>query len=227
MNARQLPLELAPRPSWADADFVAAPCNHDATAWLGRWPDWPGPALVVWGPAGCGKTHLARMFLGVCHGRILDADDLIRSDLADVVGAAPAVVIDDAPAALRAAGEEALFHLINLVREEGRSLLLTGRRPPARWDVGLADLGSRLKAMHAVEIGAPDDALLEAVLGKHFSDRQLKIDGAVVAYMVARMERSFAAAATLVAEVDAAALAARRNVTIPLIRRVMEARQHP
>jgi chromosomal replication initiation ATPase DnaA len=115
-----------------------------------------------------------------------------------------------------------LLHLINAAKERGTSLLLTARTPPAAWTVPLADLRSRLRAMATVEIAAPDDGLLAAVLVKLFGDRQLRIDEGLIAYLLPRMERSFAAAKTLVAALDAASLQQGRPVTAALARAVLD-----
>ena len=134
---------------------------------------------------------------------------------------APAVVIEDAEGGLDAGAEEGLFHLYNLLAEGGGHLLLTGRRPPARWPLVLADLGSRLAALPAVAIEAPDEALIAALIVKLFADRQLRVGREVLAFLLPRMERSFAAARRLVAHIDAAALARQRAVTVPLAREVL------
>jgi chromosomal replication initiation ATPase DnaA len=119
--------------------------------------------------------------------------------------------------------ETALFHLLNWVAQEGGSLLVCARVPPARWPVSLPDLRSRLAALPAVEIGAPDEPLLAALLVKLFADRQLAVPAEVVQFLVSRMERSCEAAGRLVAAIDAAALAAHRRVTIPLVQAVLAA----
>ncbi len=218
---RQLPLEFDHRPALSGDDFLVAPSNSDAVAWIDRWPQWPSPVLAIHGPAGCGKTHLARVFQALSGARSIGPDDLAASE-PPALAAAPALVLEDAEVCLAAGHEETLLHLYNILAETGVRMLVTARRPPARWSVGLADLASRLGAAVAVGIGPPDDALIAAVLVKQFADRQLKVDGDVVSFMLARMERSFAAAGALVAAVDAAALAERRNITVPLVRRVMD-----
>ena len=134
----------------------------------------------------------------------------------------PAVLVEDADVALGAEGERRLFHLHNLIVEAGGRLLLTARTPPARWPIVLPDLASRLRAAPAVEILPPDEALIGAVLVKPFADRQIKVDAAVVSFLLARMERSFDMARRLAAELDAAALAEKRPVTVPLAARVLE-----
>ena len=218
----QLPLDFDHRPALSGEDFLVAPGNAGAVAWLDRWPDWPGPLLAIHGPAGCGKTHLAQVFMAASGARAIGADALGGTEPRHLLAGARACVVEDAEAFLGGDLEEALLHLYNTVQETGRHMMLTARRPPARWPVRLADLRSRLKAAVAVEIGPPDDTLITAVIVKLFADRQLRVDADVVSFMLTRMERSFETARTLVAAVDRAALAERRNITVPLVRGVME-----
>ncbi len=200
------------------ADFLVAPCNRDAVALLDRWPAWPGPALVVHGPDGCGKTHLTHVWRAQSGAAAISRDALTPDAVPDLLGSARAAVVEDAD---RGTDERALLHLHNVLAEDGGHLLLTARRPPAEWGVALPDLASRLGAAMSVAVGAPDDALIGAVLVKHFADRQLAVDPAVVTYLQARMERSFASARTLTAALDAAALAAKRRITVKLARDVL------
>ena len=195
----QLTLDLGHRPSLGREDFLVAPCNKDAIAWVDRWPDWPGPALVIHGPAGCGKTHLAQVWR-------------------QCSGAPESSVFEDAD---RQVDDVALFHLFNRHAEEGTHLLVTARTPPARWPGRLPDLVSRLAASPTVEITPPDDTLVTQVLVKLFADRQLDVGAGVMPFLVNHMERSFAAARRLVAAADAAAMAEKRPITVPLVRGVL------
>ncbi len=220
----QLPLELPLRPALGREDFLVAPCNEVAVAWIDRWPDWPGPALALYGPPGCGKTHLCQVWRAASGAVEIDGSLLARAEPPELLGAARTCVLDDAEGLLGAEGANAerLLHLFNSVVERGGQLLLAARAAPARWPCGLADLGSRLAAATAVRLEAPDDALMEALLVKLFADRQLVVGEELVRYLLARMERSFAAARALVAALDRAALAEGRAVTVPLARRVLE-----
>ncbi|MHA1599077.1 MAG: HdaA/DnaA family protein, partial [Alphaproteobacteria bacterium] len=173
----QLVLEFEHRPSLDGEDFLVAPCNAEAVAWLDRWPDWPAPVLVVCGPPGCGKSHLAEVFLAGSGGVRLSRRQLEGDMPPDPWSETPACVIEDMDKLLAGNAnerlEENLFHLYNTAREGARHLLLTAATPPSRWNFGLADLASRLKSSGVVEIGTPDDALIAAVLVKQFADRQL------------------------------------------------------
>ncbi len=228
----QLPLELSLRPALGREDFLVAPSNEVAVAWIDRWPDWPGPALALYGPPGCGKTHLCQVWCAASGAVEIDAGRLARAEPPELLGVARTCVLDDAEALLGSAGgaganAERLLHLFNSVAERGGQLLLAARAAPARWPCGLADLGSRLAAAPAVRLEAPDDALLEALLVKLFADRQLAVGEELVRYLLARMERSFAAARALVAALDRASLAEGRALTVPLARRVLEGYETP
>jgi chromosomal replication initiation ATPase DnaA len=213
----QLILDLGHRPALEEADFLVAPCNQAAIQWLDRWPDWPAPALTLHGPAGCGKTHLARVFAARSEAPMIEADRLATEAVPRLLGRARACVVDDADRA----DAEPLLHLYNLIGERRGGLLLTAPEPPARWPGLLPDLRSRLVAAPAVAVEAPDDALLAALMVKLFADRQLAVSEEVVLFLLRHMERSFEAARRLVADLDAAALRDRRGIPIPLARSVL------
>lgn len=215
----QLALAFDHRAALGAADFLIADSNRDAVLWLDRWPDWPAPALAIHGPAGCGKTHLAHVWQARSGARMLTPEALSSGTPLDLLGERHCAVIEGADAT--PFDERALLHLYNVAAEMGGHLLITGRAPPARWPVALADLRSRLSAAPAVAVGAPDDDLIAAVLVKLFGDRQLRVGEDVVAFLLARMERSFDAARRLVAAIDAAALEDRRNITVPLAGQVL------
>jgi DnaA regulatory inactivator Hda len=223
----QLPLSLPHRPALDREDFLVAEANATAVAWIDVWPAWPQPVLVLYGPAGCGKSHLGQVWCRRSGASQLDRARLVQADPPELLAAGQgAALLDDADRLLAGAPEPAqaerqLLHLTNLARERGGHLLLTARTPPARWPLGLPDLRSRLAAATCVELGAPDDTLIEAVLVKLFSDRQLRVPPEVVRFLLPRMERSFAAARQLVDALDAASLAQRREITVPLARRVL------
>ena len=224
-TASQLALDFDHRPSLGGEDFLVAPQNAEAVRWLDAWPDWPVPALVIFGPGGSGKTHLAQVFEAKSNARRVTPAERRESQPPAYLGDAPAAILEDADGVCGPGGEnseEAVLHLYNHLAESGRHLMLTAKLPPARWGIGLKDLASRLNAASQAGIGAPDDALIAAVLVKQFQDRQLKIDEDVISFMLARMERSFEAARHMVHAIDTLALKERRNITVPLVRKVLE-----
>lgn len=213
-KARQLAFDLSYRPALGREDFLVTTCNADAVKWIDRWPDWPGPALALTGPAGCGKSHLGAVWQAMSGAR-----NAANGDVQDPARAGGGHwLVDDADTAI---GEDALLRLYNVTAEAGTTLLLIARRPPARWGVKLADLASRLRAAPVTTIRDPDETAIAAVLVKLFGDRQCAVDPDVIAYLLPRMERSFAAARDMVARLDRAALAGRRRITVPVAREVL------
>lgn len=216
----QLTLELPHRPETGLTDFLRAPCNAAALGAVLAWPAWPGPVLVLSGPPASGKTHLARIWAERARAVAFRGGDL--RDIHEAVAGtryAAACLVDDADAV---PDEALLFHLHNAVVGRGGSLLLTSALPPAAWPLRLPDLRSRLRAAWSVRIEPPDDTLLAALLVKQFADRQLRVEPAVIGYLVPRLERSFAAVRAVVAALDRAALRVQRPVGLALTRSVLE-----
>ena len=206
---RQLALALPHAESFARDDFLTGASNDAALATIERWPDWADRVLALTGPEGAGKSHLAAIWAEKAGARRVSARALGETDLLHAL-ATGALVVEDAS---DERDERALFHLLNLVREEDGYLLLTARTPPATWGVALPDLASRLRAVPVVTVSAPDDALLRAVMVKLFADRQLAVDETLIAYLATRIERSFAVARETVERLDREALRQKRGVT--------------
>jgi len=209
----QQPLALEQAPRYGRQDFMAAPCNADALSWISSWPNWPGPALALYGPAGSGKTHLLHIWVEASGGVLLQGPDLALEVAHELAGTPVAIDRADAMTA-----PEPFLHLYNMQREAGAHLLFAGRSPPSSWTHGLPDLSSRLATAPAVEIHEPDDSLLSALLLKYAGDRQLDLTPSAYAYLLPRMERSFAGVQDIVARLDRAALGQqKRHVSRDLV----------
>lgn len=211
----QLILPLNGRSRLTRADFVVAPGNAQAVAFVEAWPDWPAPAAVLHGPAGAGKSHLAAIWQEQSGARRLEA-----SDLGGAGPGQPLVVEDVDLTPASAARDAALFALLEAASGEA-PLLLTGRDPPAAWPVVLPDLSSRFAALLAFPLWAPDETLLAALARKLFTDRQLVVPDAVIAQMIRSLERSPAAIRDFVAKADEKALAENRAVNLSLVRELI------
>ncbi|MEE2698403.1 MAG: DnaA/Hda family protein [Pseudomonadota bacterium] len=221
----QLTLKFDHRPAFGGEDFLIASPNAEAISRLDSWPDWSGNALVLFGPAGSGKTHLAQVFQAMSNAYIVETVDLKEKQPPCYLGDAPAAILENADViSMNEDGklQESILHLYNVLFETDRHLLLTARQSPARWGVTLKDLSSRLNSASQAKIGFPDDALIAAVLVKQFQDRQLKIEDDVIFYILSRMERSFQAARKIVQEIDELTLKEHRKITVPLVRKVLQ-----
>ena len=209
MVPRQLALALAHAENFAREDFLTGPSNAVALALIEQWPDWPTRVVVLGGPEGAGKSHLAAIWAQIAGARFVAARALDVDTVPSAL-ATGALVIEDVAELV---DERALFHLINLAQEDNAYVLIIARTPPASWNIDLRDLASRLKALPVVTLASPDDALLRAVLVKLFADRQLAVDESLITFLATRIERSFAAARGVVDRLDREALRQKRPVT--------------
>jgi chromosomal replication initiation ATPase DnaA len=207
---RQLVLALEHAVSFAREDLLRGPPNAAASALIDRWPDWPDRIVVLVGPEGSGKSHLAAVWAEDAGARVLSAKLLPDVDLPAALATGALVLEDLEPENI---DERALFHLINLAREERAYVLVTARVAPTNFTISIHDLASRLRALPVVTLMSPDDTMLRSLLVKLAVDRQLAVDDGVVNYLVNHIERSFAAAHAAVQRLDEEAMRQHRPVT--------------
>lgn len=212
-GSAQLPLDLPHRASTEREDLVVADSNRAAVRAVDAWPRWPHPVLLVVGPPGSGKSHLAHVW-----ARRAGAFD-VRRGIGNT-GSPFAAMVDDIDAA--GLDEHHLFAVVNAARLGGGTVLATSRTAPAALPFATPDLLSRLRAATLAELGAPTDDLLAGVLAKLFADRQVAVDPRLLDFAVARMERSLEAALHFVARLDREALAAKKKVTRALVQAVLD-----
>ena len=215
---RQLALALEHAESLTREDFLSGTSNAAALALIECWPQWPNRSVVLAGPEGSGKSHLAAIWSEAAGARLVAARALEGAKVPATL-ATGALVIEDVAAG--AFDERALFHVLNLAREQEAFVLLTARMPPAHWKVAIRDLESRLKVLPVVSLTPPDDALLRAVLVKLFADRQISVEQTLISYVATRVERSFAAARAVVAMLDVEAMRRKRALTRALAAEIM------
>ncbi len=213
MAASQYAMSL-PLPVVLDEDnFYVNNSNRDAYQWVTNWPNWPAHALVLYGDNGSGKTHLGHIWARQSRASVLTLPAPLRPDT--MQGNWLIEGIDTFT------DERALLHLLNYSKEKKTFLLLTAHVPPAQLSFMLPDLTSRLLALPCAGIAPPDDEALAAVMRKQFTDRQLKVSDDVIAFLLPRMERSFARVGELVATLDNEALVQRKELTVPFLKKLL------
>jgi chromosomal replication initiation ATPase DnaA len=209
-RATQLAFDLAGAPRYGIEDFLVGASNEEAYGALENWPDWPDPVLVLVGPEGSGKSHLAAIWAENAHAWRVGIGEVTAERVPELVSGG-ALVIEDCERGPQ--DEAALFHLLNLMRARAGGVILTARTAPDAWGLHTPDLISRLRLAPSVRIQPPDDALLKAVLVKLFLDRQLIVDTGVIDAVALRIPRSFAQARAVVHAIDRASLERGRRVT--------------
>ena len=225
-STTQLPLQFKPQPYLGKEDFMVSGCNCEAFQTIESWPDWPFFAICLYGPEGCGKTHLAHMFsdnvavatrqpyrIPTIKARDISLESLKLFELS------PCLIVEDLSEKV---DNEALFHLYNQYRNEGGYILFTAEKAPARMFFPLPDLQSRLNIIPSIEIGEPDDEMLSALIVKLFTDRQVMVSPEIINYILANMQRSFAFARKLVAETDNISLARKRAISVPIVKEALQ-----
>lgn len=220
----QLVMPFARATSYEPADFIRGAGNEEALSLIERWPDWPYSMVLLHGPKGCGKTHLAHVFAARARATFIAPERLGTTTADQLLVGNHAWVLDGIEAVSDAA---ALAQLINHARARGDYLLLCASAPAAQLGIALPDLRSRLLALPGVALGEPDDALLMGLMAKQFADRQLRIAPEVLGLAVQHIERSYEAAQAFVRAMDTLSLTHGRAITPALVRMAMKAPTAP
>ncbi len=217
---RQLSFDLPVRTALGREDFFVSPANAFPVAMIENWQNWPARKLVLTGPEGSGKTHLAHVWAARSGAQIISAQSLAGSDIPSLC--TTAIAIEDADhIAGHPEAEEALFHLHNLALAEGHPLLFTSTKAPNAWGITLPDLSSRMEGTPVAALEQPDDTLLAAVIMKLFADRQIVPTAETIPYLVSRIDRSFATARAMVAQIDQTALDQGRAINRKLASEIL------
>ena len=221
--SKQLPFDFECRPSLGGEDFLVTPSNRDAVAWLDNWSHWPTPLLILYGPPGCGKTHLSNVFMAST-GAVRLTPAIIRDlNLVGLMGSRNFFVVDDNEVnRFVNFSEISLFHFYNNLVIQGGHMLITAESHPINWEFKLADLSSRVKSAQAIGIGKPDDELIKVVLVKLFSDLQVRVENSVIEYITKRIERSFDEVRKFVQLANEIALVEKKGITVAVARKVFD-----
>ncbi|KJC50932.1 chromosomal replication initiator protein DnaA [Bradyrhizobium sp. LTSP885] len=210
VQPRQLALALPHEERLTRDDFLEGPANEAALALIDRWPDWPNRIMLLVGPEGSGKSHLAAIWAELSGARATSAHALTPDGVPAALATGALVVEDLRPLDF---DERAMFHLMNLARQDDAFVLVTARIPPAAIEIELRDLRSRLRAVPVVTLLPPDDLVFRSLILKFCADRQMTVDESVVTYLTTRIERSYAAVRQAVELLDTEALRLGRPVT--------------
>lgn len=223
-NSEQLILDLLHREALGREDFLVTSSNSAAVALIDQWPNWPSHAAIILGDEGCGKTHLVEVWRRRNNAALVTADELGASEIPALLQSG-ALAIEELQS--EKLNERALFHALNLAKQESKFLLLTTRLAPAFLPLVIPDLASRLKSLPTIQILPPDDALLRGVLVKLFADRQISVEEGLINYIVIRMPRSLGMARKLVTDIDLLAMTEKTEVNKRLVARVLAKIEEP
>ncbi|PPR77242.1 MAG: DnaA regulatory inactivator Hda [Alphaproteobacteria bacterium MarineAlpha2_Bin1] len=213
----QLNLEFRHLPAFDRKDFIVSTSNYEAVSWLDKWPNWPKNGLSFYGEPGSGKTHLIHCWKLMTNGLIIESSNLNNLSLKKIYKNSH-VAIDNASKL----PEEILFHVINICNEENGTIFLLDRKAPAKWNIKLQDLKSRVRSMAVIELKKPDDQLLELLFKKLFTDRQIKVNDEVVKFLLKRVERNFKDVQNLVDEIDIQSFANKKEITVPFVSTILK-----
>ncbi|MBP6985778.1 MAG: DNA replication protein [Alphaproteobacteria bacterium] len=218
MAVLQQVLRLPTQVTYEIDDFFISQTNQLAFQWVDSWPNWPHHCLILYGPKGCGKTHLAHLWRQKTDAFVLNYDKLSAQNLDDICQQYKYLVVEDVPVFF---DETLLFHLYNAVQQAGGALLLTTQNPPQSWTIRLPDLKSRVQSCLWAEIKSADDDLLKAMIHKIFADEQLLVPEQVIDYLLAHLDRSFPILSQAIHKINHYAFATKKRINLTLVKEAL------
>lgn len=227
IKPRQTAFSFGTEPEMSRNDFMVSNCNREAFFVIESWPNWVANGAVLYGPKGCGKTHLAHLFSEKINQMSLkpfkipfyECKQVNMKNVGRICSSSDIIIMENLN---NQVNQEALFHLFNHFNEEGKYMLWTAEIPPARMSFSLKDFGSRINMLPAIEIKEPDDMMLRALVVKLFNDRQMTINPDILEYIINNTERSFAYVESLVREIDEISLAYKTAVNYKVVKEALE-----
>ena len=219
MNEKnQLLINFNLNKNYHEQDFYVSLSNEHAFNIINSWPKWLKRTVNLYGEQYSGKSHLSKIF--ETKTTCLNIESInFTNEILLKFKTKQALIIENFNFNIP---EKLLYSLINIVEQENKYLLITSLKPLNKFDFKLKDLNSRINNCLFVEIGAPDDELIYALIVKNFSDRQINIDKKIIEYIIKRINRSYKDIFLFIYKVDQLSLQKGKSINLSIIKKILK-----
>ena len=199
-------------------DFFVSKCNYFAFSLIESWPKWEKNILNIYGEKFSGKSHLSEIFKKKNKAIIIKNNE-INEEFFKKIRFYENIILDNLE---YINDENILYSIINFVEQYNKYLIVNSINPINTLDFTLPDLKSRLKNCVYAKIEKPDDDMIFALILKHFSDRQIKIEKKVIEYITKRIERSYGKILDFIYKIDQFSLINKKSIDYKIIKKILE-----
>ena len=215
LNQKLLQFQL--EQNFAYEDYFVSGCNYFAFSFIESWPKWEKNILNVYGDKFSGKSHLSEIFKKK-HKAIIIKTEEINNDFFNKIRFHENIILDNME---YVSDEKILYSIFNFAEQYNKYLIINSINPINSLDFSLPDLKSRLKNCIFAKIDKPDDDMIFALILKHFSDRQIKIEKKIIDYITKRIERSYGKIFDFIYKVDQFSLINKKSIDYKSIKNIL------
>jgi chromosomal replication initiation ATPase DnaA len=214
----QLVFKFPFKKKYYEQDYYVSSNNFSAYRLIESWPNWPDKCVNIFGPKGCGKTHLSNIFIKKIKSYYVEAGDLKNIDMIKNIENKECLIIDDYKNNIR---ENEFYSILNFLRQANKYVIINSIFPIKNEKIKLNDLKSRLNSFIDVGIELPTDELLRVIISKYFSDKQIDITPKISEYIIKNIERSYEKVFKFIKEIDDLSLSSGKSININLIKKAL------
>ena len=214
----QLVFKFPFKTKYYEQDYYVSSNNFSAYQLIESWPNWPDKCVNIFGPKGCGKTHLSNIFIKKIKSYYVEAGDLKNIDMIKNIENKECLIIDDYKNNIK---ENEFYSILNFLRQANKYVIINSIFPIKNEKIKLNDLKSRLNSFIDVGIELPTDELLRVIISKYFSDKQIDITPKISEYIIKNIERSYEKVFKFIKKIDDLSLSSGKSININLIKKVL------
>ena len=215
--SQQLIFNFPFKKTYLSQDFYVSKNNFNAFKLIESWPQWPSRFINIFGPIGCGKTHLANILSSKINSLIISSQK-IDENIINQFKTKECLIIDDFDNDI---DENLLYSIINLANQDNKYLIISSPISLKRFKIELKDLNSRFTSFIEVGIDLPTDDLVKVILTKNFSDKQITISKKNIDYILNNIDRSYEKINLFSSLVDNLSLEKAKPINLKLIKDVL------
>ncbi len=215
--SEQLIFNFPFKKNYLKQDFYVSENNFSAFKLIESWPKWPSRLVNIFGPTGCGKTHLINILKSKIQSMFILAKD-INAETLTQYKIKECLIIDDFDNNIK---ENILYSIINLAFQDNKYLIISSKVSLKKFEIKLDDLKSRFQSFVEIGINLPTDDMIRVILTKNFSDKQIQISEKNIEYILKNIERSYEKINSFSSSIDGLSLAKARPINLQLIKKVL------
>ena len=212
----QLIFKFPFKTKYYEQDFYVSQNNFSAYKLIENWPNWTSKWLNVFGVAGSGKTHLSKILeKKIKKVKIIDANDINNLEIENLEKV-ECLIIDNYNMNI---DQNLFYSLLNQSKQLEKFILINSNKPLNQFKFKLVDLESRIKSFLLIGIGLPTDDLLQVIISKSFSDKQINLDPKISKFIIKNIERSYDKVFKFLKDIDELSLSSGKSININLIKK--------